>query len=421
MGKKTTIEDIKTKFPLVHGNLVFNLLNDDKLTLNKRGNAYYCMLSIIDNEGYKYYISNIKLFKHNGKLNRFFYNNLYTYDNIRNFIKRENLRLELVKEGELTNYSREKLEFIDLETNKTIFVSWNNIQHFTYMYKYGYDKEKEKNKEKYHGLTKSEIVELIYKMQDEKGKLLSQGDFESKNSYGIGIKAIYKFWGNMKNMQRELCLDSPQYKHRLTDEQTIIELLDICNSIKIRENRIIVTKNDIESRGTYISCEPYENSCKRIYNKTLREFLYDNGYILQTPGNGMHYLFDDGEKTISSYEYLFSSILRENNLEYNKDYFRNIKYKLIDDTYSGEMDCDYKLNLNGKIVYFELAGILEHKSHIDAYKNNYPITNSKSKEKYRLHLISKKQILEKNNLTYHILFPYEINKINLQKILSLYI
>ena len=57
-------------------------------------------------------------------------------------------------------------------------------------------------------------------------------------------------------------------------------------------------------------------------------------------------------------------------------------------------NCDYEINIKGRIFYVELAGMLGNVAHEECYRNNVPI-NSKSKEKYRLGLMKKKEIFEK--------------------------
>lgn len=136
--------------------------------------------------------------------------------------------------------------------------------------------------------------------------------------------------------------------------------------------------------------------------------------------NGMNYIFSDGEKVVSRYEYDFSNFLRGNNLIYNKTYFRNIPYKTLDKEYSGNMNCDYLIILNGKKIYIELAGILGNKSYQEAYRKNTPI-KSKSKELYRQKLCQKRELFERNSLDYYILLPDEMNENMYKNILNKYL
>ena len=80
------------------------------------------------------------------------------------------------------------------------------------------------------------------------------------------------------------------------------------------------------------------------------------------------------------------------------------------------MNCDYLIHINDKDIYIEIAGIIE------AYKkyffSNKKITCSKSKENYRQKLSIKQSMLKENNLNYYILFPCDLTKENISKILE---
>ena len=73
------------------------------------------------------------------------------------------------------------------------------------------------------------------------------------------------------------------------------------------------------------------------------------------------------------------------------------------------------MNINGKNIYIEIAGVIE------AYKNHFfsnkEITCSNSKEIYRQKLSEKQSMLKENNLNYYILFPCDLSKENIHKIL----
>jgi len=140
----------------------------------------------------------------------------------------------------------------------------------------------------------------------------------------------------------------------------------------------------------------------------MRNFLIQNGFSLLQEGNGLNYFFNDGEKTVSQYELDFSNFLRENSLCFNVDYFRDVKYSTFDNKYTGNMNCDYLIKINNHNIYVELAGLLGNKSHEVSFINNQFI-NSKSKEKYRLKLNEKRNILERNNLNYYILLKSDMN------------
>ena len=125
------------------------------------------IVHFIDEYGYKYrlnysYIRNI-MTSRNIQFNRFFKRNPYTYDNIRNFIKIENLSIELLEEKDFKRGAIEKLLFKDLRNNELFNASWNQVQHFTYMYKPDYYEVLE-NKKISKQISKEEAIEIVCKM-----------------------------------------------------------------------------------------------------------------------------------------------------------------------------------------------------------------------------------------------------------------
>ena len=108
--------------------------------------------------------------------------------------------------------------------------------------------------------------------------------------------------------------------------------------------------------------------------------------------------------------------LREFGLKYKKDYQRDVDYSSFVSEYNGRMNCDYIINIKGKNIYIEIAGIIE------AYKSYFfsgkPIKASKSKENYRKKLSKKQSMLRENNLNYYILFPCDLTKENVYEILN---
>ena len=154
---------------------------------------------------------------------------------------------------------------------------------------------------------------------------------------------------------------------------------------------------------------------KKYFNISFTEYLKTFGIVFDKQGNGLNYDFEDGEHVTSQFEYMFSKYLKENGFEYNKSYIRDVKYRDFIPTYKGNMNCDYVIDINGIKLYIEIAGIIaDYKTW---YYENKPITYSKSKEKYRLKLAEKEQMLKDNGLNYFILFPCDLTKENFENIL----
>lgn len=190
---------------------------------------------------------------------------------------------------------------------------------------------------------------------------------------------------------------------------------NICNQIKLKENRIVINWDDFDSNPNSLNACSINNILKNKDNTTLRDYLKSIGFELQKSGRGSMHIFEDGELTSSKFEYNFTKYLREKlNLKYNIDYYRNIRYSTFINGYNKTMNCDYKILYNNKIIYIEIAGLLrDYKKY---YYNNQQIVSSKSKEKYRNKLMIKEQMLKENNLKYLILFPEDLSIENLNNI-----
>jgi hypothetical protein len=184
------------------------------------------------------------------------------------------------------------------------------------------------------------------------------------------------------------------------------QLLDFCKAIKKKENRDIITVTEIQN---YKEIPSYSCFCKhlKLNDYTIKSFLNENGFDIPKEGHGLNFTYLDGEKIKSQHELNFSNYLRNKNLEYNLDYFRDVKYKNFTDNYKGNMNCDYVIKFNNEIIYIEIAGML--RDHKKSYLNNIPIT-SKSCEIYRQKLSKKEDMLKKQGIKYYILFPVDINE-----------
>jgi hypothetical protein len=136
---------------------------------------------------------------------------------------------------------------------------------------------------------------------------------------------------------------------------------------------------------------------------------------------GTRYTFEDGERTTSQLEHMFSLYLRGMGFSYNKDYFRDILYNKITDTnLKSNINCDYKIIINeNRTIYIELAGMLSFKTQQECYKSNTPIYDDERSEKYRLKLNKKHELLKKYNLEHYILFPSDMTLGTYDKIFNI--
>lgn len=259
-------------------------------------------------------------------------------------------------------------------------------------------------------LTKEQCEEIILKMSVEYDRPLIYDDFRGRGYGRVSIHMINNYWGSLNKMKKELGLEIVQESmidKQLTKQETIDQILKICNYVK-SQNRDFITTREIDKLHFTSASDTLRRMIRKYFNLSLPDYLKKYNIRIGKEGNGINFTFNDGERTSSQFEYMFSTYLRDYGLKYNNDYFRNVKYKTFINNYNGNMDCDYVVNINNKIIYIEIAGIIE------AYKTWYygdkPITISKSKEKYRIKLKQKEQMFKDNNLIYFILFPCDLTR-----------
>ena len=266
--------------------------------------------------------------------------------------------------------------------------------------------------------SKEKVVDLIYKMQSKLNRPLVYDDFRGVGCYHISIDTIKKYWKNMNAMKQELGLEIVQ--ESMIDKHLDINSFDkmienICSFVN-KDDRNFITTNEIDLNKNWLNSDSLNRLSKLYYNISLNDTLLKNGITLGKQGRGINFDFSDGEHVSSQFEYLFSKTLKSYGLKYNIDYFRDVNYKDFIIDYSKNMNCDYVIHINGKILYIEIAGVLE--AYKTWYYENKPIESSKSKELYRQKLLKKENMLKQNNLHYYILFPCDLNENNIYNILN---
>lgn len=258
-------------------------------------------------------------------------------------------------------------------------------------------------------ISKEVATNIIFQMQSKLNRPITAKDFDNPQVNEIGIKTIYRIWGETWIMQKELGLKiTGKHQEKYTIDELKKNIINICNKVYNEENRKIIMYSDIQKSGIAPSKISTYNRYLKKEKTTLREFIKSIGFTMTNEGMGLNYKFNDGEKVMSSYEYEFSKKLKQNNLKYNKDYFRDVKYSTFIKGYTKMQNCDYVIHYDNRIIYIEIAGIIGR--YKENFLNNIPITSSKSKEKYRLKLLKKEKMLKENNLEYYILFPSDLQE-----------
>lgn len=179
------------------------------------------------------------------------------------------------------------------------------------------------------------------------------------------------------------------------------DLVKLCNEVYEKENRKIITYEDINESEHCQSAQTYNKRFKKDLGITLREFLKELGFSMPISSSGMVHEFEDGEITVSRYEFEVSKYLRKNNIKYE----RNVKYNEFIKGYDGNKDCDYLINFNNKIWYVEVAGM-------------YSEDDGEISVDYRNRLLQKIKMLDSENLNYKILYPKDFKNKTLDKIFN---
>lgn len=266
--------------------------------------------------------------------------------------------------------------------------------------------------------SKEKVINLIYKLQEELGRPLMYDDFRGTGCYHVSIEIIREYWGTINKMKEELGLEIIQesmFDRHLSKEEFENMLLDIQDYI-LSDDRDFITTKEIDANDRWLDSQTLRRYANKYYNKSLSDILGDYGISLGKQGRGINFDFEDGEHITSQFEYIFSKYLKSYGLKYNVDYFRDVKYSTFISDYKNNMNCDYVIHIDGKTIYIEIAGIIE--AYKEWFFNDKPITNRKSREKYRLKLLEKQKMLRDNNLIYFILFPCDLTHDNFNAILT---
>lgn len=259
--------------------------------------------------------------------------------------------------------------------------------------------------------TKEYVTFLIFELSNKLNRPLIMKDFNSKN--GLPIYYINKYWGNINNMKTKLGLEVVRERMdkrilSINEINTIIDvIIKYCNINNVDNLTWNIIENDIlKDDNIHRGKNAINKASKTFFGELFSQKLLEYNIHITSPGRGYNYTFDDGEKSLSEYEYRFSKCLKEKGYKYNVDYKKDVKYKYFSNNINKNYTCDYVINYNDKKIYIEIAGILrDYKRH---YVNNIKF-NSKSKMEYYNKLKIKENILIENKCDYLIIFPEDID------------
>ena len=250
---------------------------------------------------------------------------------------------------------------------------------------------KEKQKWLSNEETKKDMLLFLHKWYEDKGKCPTVAELDS-GKYKYNRCNFEYVFGKYSNAIKEAGLPlnfTPKYDD---------EFLHSEFERFIKENGRTPYLHEFNN-SDYPSFWCYQNRFGS-WNKTFIAYGYK-----PNDDNRKFYL-EDGEICWSSYEFDISKWLKENNIKYERD----VKYTDIDKfDYKGKMDCDYKIYINDKIWYVEMAGYLPRKG--------LPFEKWSSQEKnYFFKIRYKEKLLKRNNLNYLIIPPSWMKEKTLEEI-----
>lgn len=268
------------------------------------------------------------------------------------------------------------------------------------------------------GSSKEKASKLILQKASQYDRPLMYDDFRNTGCYEVPLNYIRTHWGTMNKMKENLGLEIIQESmidkvltKELFDEK-ISNIIEICNE---KYDGIITDRILDESDDFDCSSSQLRKYCYKYYNMALNDYFKQCGLLPGNAGCGLIFEFDDGEKTKSQYEYLFTKLLRKNGFRFNIDYKRDVQYKTFSKC-EKMLNCDYVIFYNDRIIYIEIPGIIE--KYKEWYYGNRKITASNHKDKYRIKLKEKEQLLIESGVEYYLLFPSDLTQENLDAILN---
>lgn len=260
-------------------------------------------------------------------------------------------------------------------------------------------------------ISKECATKLVYNKLNKLDRPLKLEDFCQIDSIDeIGRPTIKRIWGTFNNMLTDL--DLPINQKNMTDKHKDIEELKndikgLCERIYQKEDRRIISLSDIEEDSLCMAPGTYTKYFKQELNMTTSEYIESIGFKANKCGMGMVYKFNDGEITVSKYEYTVSNYLRNINIKYQ----RNVPYSKFINYYDGNKDCDYVIDHDGTDYYIEIAGMLDYTK---MNKNK----KDKIRESYEKHIQEKVTMLNSKKLNYQIIYPHELKTRSLDEIFS---
>lgn len=272
----------------------------------------------------------------------------------------------------------------------------------------------------HYSLTKEFVSQKLIELENRLGRPILREDI-TENNIGFSTIVLNRLYGGLNDAKKEIGLMRTLPNQPLSFEYYKITLTEAFYNLKNKTGRNFASWHDLES-GLYHKNNISHKSMKRAFDREgldIFSYIKSIGFEMNPNSFGHRYVFNDGERTISSMEFDFSTYLRSIGYVYNSNYFRDVMYKKFTGE-TGKINCDYVIDLdNNKKLYIEIAGVIYNDKN-DNWRTCY--YSSKKHREYQKNLIRKENLLIESNCNYLFLFPCDmvsgdfknilINKIN---------
>jgi hypothetical protein len=251
------------------------------------------------------------------------------------------------------------------------------------------------------------VAEKLIQLEKTLGRPITGIDITLEN-VGFTPIVVSRIWGNLGNAKKELGLKETIQDNAKPFSFYEEKLLHTLDKIFEDKNRKFIAWSDIEN-PKYNEFPTEHKTYMRAFKKVgidffayLKQYGYEMNYGSRM---GNTHTFDDGEKTTSIYEYDFSRFIKEElHMQYKIDYCRDVLYKTFANIKS-KSNCDYVININGNLLYVEIAGVIYNTKSDNWKEAKY---KTKIENEYREKMIFKEGLLLKYNKPFLFLFPWDM-------------
>lgn len=271
----------------------------------------------------------------------------------------------------------------------------------------------------HYALSKEYVSEKLIELEKQLGRPIIKDDIKY-DKVGFSEIVVNRLFGCISKAKEEIGLmptptDKPLYPFEYY-KNTLTEALD---NLYHETGRKFLTWNDLESNKYHKNNIEHKSMTKAFKREGLDVFAYvkNLGFEMNPNNFSFKYTFDDGERTVSTMEFDFSTYIRSIGYEYNKSYFRDVMYKTFTNSdKKRKTNCDYCILLsNGEKLYIEIAGIIYNDKNDSWRTKDYKYKKHVS---YQQKMLYKENILIENKCNYLFLFPYEMKNGDYKNILQ---